>query len=122
MKVLVEVIQRVSWEQLSFAFAEEVGESQVDGAHGAVKLDRAKQLGPDSHEPNQRIQAAIMDGEPRGGEGAVVEQSIQIERMPAVTGHEGVSHHKIEVVDRVDPAEQTSQQDEPTGLILFVAL
>ena len=99
--------------RVALALGEQVAQRQIDRPHGAVKINRAKQLRPHADKLHQRRQAAMVNRQAVRAEEAVVQQSLEIERPGVVARHIGVAEHEIHVVDGVDAAEQAAQQNEP---------
>lgn len=115
-QILIEMIERVAGEQHLAAVGKEIGEGEIDGAHGAVKVDGAKQFATHTDEPHHGIDTAVVNGQPSVAEETVVQQAMQIERLGTVARHEGVSQDKVHVVYGIDAAEQAAEHRQPLGM------
>ena len=115
--ILVEVLQRVAGKQVLFAGTKQVFQGLVDRPHGAMEIDRAKQLAPGLPKSHQGIHAPVVDRQSPFAKKCVAKQSLEIEGPCAVARHVGIAQHEIHVVDGVEPAEQTPQHDQPAGLV-----
>ena len=68
---------------------------------------------PAPDEPHQGRQAPLVDRQPLGGEGAIVQQPVEVEGPGAIARHVGVAEHEIHVVDGVQAAEEAAQKPQP---------
>ncbi len=122
MLIGVEILPGIAGKEVRLAVGKQLGERDVDGAHGAVEVDRAEQLGADGDEADQRGQPALVDGQPARREDAVVKESFEVEGAGVVARHVGVAEDEVHVVDRVEAAKQTAEQAEPMeGLVVGLA-
>ncbi len=107
------MFERIAGQQPIHGRTKELGQGKVDGPHGAVKVEAAKQFAAGLQEMHECGQALGVERQPPGREKAVVEQPVQIEGARTVAGHGTVAQHKIHIVHGVNAAEQRAQQAQP---------
>src|SRR5262249_32649063 len=110
MTVSVQMFKRMAREESLHGWAKKVGKRQIDGPGRAVEVKSAKEFVARFHKPFERGQPFSRERQTLGSEETVMQQAIEVERLGTMSGHIAVAEHKIHVVDRVDPAEERSQQ------------
>ena len=77
--IQIKIFKRIAWEDQVATLRKQVGQGQINSAHGSMEIDRAKQLGTHGHEPHDRIHAPIVDRQALRGKKAVVQQAVEVE-------------------------------------------